>query len=62
MTTLELDVPNTDETDAPPVLSSGRRTTVLIAMCLALVMVVAGVTMLGSPGWWMPTRCRSQRC
>jgi EmrB/QacA subfamily drug resistance transporter len=46
MTTLELDVPKTDETDAPPALSSGRRTTVLIAMCLALVMVVAGVTML----------------
>ena len=46
MTTLELDVPTTDETDAPPALSSGRRTTVLIAMCLALVMVVAGVTML----------------
>jgi EmrB/QacA subfamily drug resistance transporter len=31
---------------APPALSPRRRTTVLIAMCLALVMVVAGVTML----------------
>lgn len=30
----------------PPELTEGRRTTVLVAMCLALVMVVAGVSML----------------
>jgi EmrB/QacA subfamily drug resistance transporter len=43
MTTLELDAPEHEET---PELSSTRRTTVLFAMCLALVMVIAGVTML----------------
>ena len=32
--------------DAPPQLSDTRRTTVLFAMCLALVMVVADVSML----------------
>jgi len=32
--------------DPPPELSSQRRATVLFAMCLALVMVVAGVSML----------------
>jgi EmrB/QacA subfamily drug resistance transporter len=32
--------------EAPPALSPGRRTMVLAAMCLALVLVVAGVSML----------------
>jgi EmrB/QacA subfamily drug resistance transporter len=43
MTTTTLDA---RALDTPPELSSGRRTTVLFAMCLALVMVVAGVSML----------------
>jgi EmrB/QacA subfamily drug resistance transporter len=43
MTTTTLDA---RALDAPPELSSSRRTTVLFAMCLALVMVVAGVSML----------------
>ena len=32
--------------DSPAELSAGRRTTVLASMCLALVLVIAGVTML----------------
>jgi EmrB/QacA subfamily drug resistance transporter len=43
MTTATLDA---RALDAPPQLSDTRRTTVLFAMCLALVMVVAGVSML----------------
>ena len=38
------EVPVADE--APPALSPGRRTMVLASMCLALVLVVAGVSML----------------
>lgn len=43
MTAIE---PEASTADAVPALSPGRRTTVLISMCLALVLVVAGVTML----------------
>jgi EmrB/QacA subfamily drug resistance transporter len=43
MTSTTLDVRTVD---APPALSDGRRRTVLFAMCLALVMVVASVSML----------------
>jgi EmrB/QacA subfamily drug resistance transporter len=44
-TTPDERAPATDDA-SPPDLSTGRRTTVLFAMCLALVMVVAGVSML----------------
>lgn len=43
MAELELDPVRDDE---PPALTPWRRTMVLVAMCLALVLVVAGVTML----------------
>ena len=47
MTTTALEAPPPDLVDdSIPVLSDRRRTFVLAAMCLALVLVVAGVTML----------------
>ena len=47
MTVLEIDAPPAEiGPEADVGLSSGRRTTVLLAMCLALVLVVAGVSML----------------
>ena len=47
MTASQLEAPNPDLIDQSiPVLSDRRRTFVLATMCLALVLVVAGVTML----------------
>src|SRR6266536_2871201 len=47
MTVTELDAPaDAGVADAVPELSPRRRTMVLVSMCLALVLVVAGVTML----------------
>jgi EmrB/QacA subfamily drug resistance transporter len=47
MTTTDLDAPfDASVDDSPPELSPRRRTMVLASMCLALVLVVAGVTML----------------